>query len=826
MNKARLKRRIKFIFNPLFSGFKNDATKAKKTYAKASKKPILKNTIFLEAYLGESITGNVFALFNEMYNNPRFKNYNFIWSVKHKDSMSSEYNNVKYVVRGSSEYINYLARSEYLITDTTFPFYFNKRKEQKFIMSWHGTPYKTLGRDIISATKDAHKNVMKNILHTDYFISPSKYTTDTILESQNAKDLFSGEVLEVGMPRVDLSYNTDASALKTQMNIPQDKKVVLYAPTWNDFEKMEVNVLNLVNNAERLSQLLGDEYLVALKVHYLEYEAIKHMNTNCYLVDNNIDTNKVLKVTDYLITDYSSIFFDFLPLKKPIFFFFTNYEEYSKRRGLYLKREDLPGPTCNSIDQLSEQIKLSSETLNNKYLSAINRFAPYDDGLASKRAINYIFFNEQPEIGKIYKTETNKEKIIFYSGYFKKNGITESFIRLTNNFDYEKYSLSVIVPSKVPKNSEVERTLERLNPNINLIFPVERLNLTTWEQYKYKLFMNRGLNGIVKRLSPQYIMKNEYNRLVGNVKFDKAIDFSGYNAYFGSILGFSDVKEKIVFLHSDMKKDKARIVKGKRPNWLPLQLMFSIYHYFDKIISVSETSHQANVANLGTKLGITDKMNYVGNVLGAERIKTLSEKYNEINMNNEIFLTDSFELKGDVFNIKGIKKPSKNNVNFITLGRLSPEKNHVLLIRSFKLVLDKIPNSKLYIVGDGAEKGKLLQLVSELGIEDNVIFTGHMENPFYLLKLCDIFVLTSRYEGQALVILEALAVGLKVISTDIPGPDNILKQGYGELVEATEIGLSRKMISVANDNKSYKQFDPYAYDQETFERFMTILNND
>jgi len=145
------------------------------------------------------------------------------------------------------------------------------------------------------------------------------------------------------------------------------------------------------------------------------------------------------------------------------------------------------------------------------------------------------------------------------------------------------------------------------------------------------------------------------------------------------------------------------------------------------------------------------------------------------------------------------------------------------LIKTFRKVLEVKPNSILYIVGEGSQKNNLINLVKEFEIEDKVIFTGHLDNPFFLLKQCDVFVLTSLYEGQALVILEALAVGLKVVSTDIPGPDNILKQGYGELVEATEIGLSRKMISILDNRKVYKKFNPYAYDKMIMERFMNKI---
>src|SRR5690625_1331420 len=445
MNKARIKRLIKFILNPIALYLKRDIWYLRMKYVQYLEKPIYDKTILFEAYLGESITGNSLALFEEIYNDSRFSEYRFIWSSTNPKSEKKEldkYKNVKLVKKGTIAYVKYLARSKYLVTDTTFPHYFNKRKDQTYIMAWHGTPYKTIGKDVKSSNYDSHKNVMKNILHTDYFISPSKYTTDTILNSQSAKDLFSGEILELGMPRVDLNNKVVAEELKFKMDLPPGKKVVLYAPTWNDYSKnINENVSELVRDAEQLQKLLGENFIVALKVHYLEYKAISEMNTECYLVDNSIDTNRILQISDYLITDYSSVFFDYLALKKPIYFYFKNYHEYSTLRGLYLEKNELPGPTCSTIDKLAEYISASTGILEKKYYPMIERFAPYDNGDTAKRVIEYIFYNERPKIGSIYKTETTKEKILIYGGYFKNNGITESLIRLTKQFNNNNCTL-------------------------------------------------------------------------------------------------------------------------------------------------------------------------------------------------------------------------------------------------------------------------------------------------------------------------------------------------------------------------------------------------
>src|SRR5690625_2186615 len=175
MKQKKIKRATKYILNPIISKLREKSIRLRSRYIKELKKPIYKNTILIEAYLGESVTGNCLALFEEMYTDKRFKNFKFVWSVKNKKNINLlNKKNVKFVIRHSNKYVKYLARSEYLISDTTFPYYFNKRKNQKYTIAWHGTPFKTIGNDIVHSSIDAHKNVMKNILHTDYFISPSK----------------------------------------------------------------------------------------------------------------------------------------------------------------------------------------------------------------------------------------------------------------------------------------------------------------------------------------------------------------------------------------------------------------------------------------------------------------------------------------------------------------------------------------------------------------------------------------------------------------------------------------------------------------------------
>ncbi|MCW1311255.1 MAG: glycosyltransferase [archaeon] len=142
----------------------------------------------------------------------------------------------------------------------------------------------------------------------------------------------------------------------------------------------------------------------------------------------------------------------------------------------------------------------------------------------------------------------------------------------------------------------------------------------------------------------------------------------------------------------------------------------------------------------------------------------------------------------------------------ISVGRLSKEKNHRLLIQSFKILLDKIKAS-LLILGEGEERTNLENFVKELGISDYVLMPGTVTNPFKFMKNSDVFVLSSDFEGFSLVLVEALLCGTPIVSTDCPyGPREILDNGkYGKLVPMNDPEALANAILETIQNHSPKE---------------------
>jgi glycosyltransferase involved in cell wall biosynthesis len=161
-----------------------------------------------------------------------------------------------------------------------------------------------------------------------------------------------------------------------------------------------------------------------------------------------------------------------------------------------------------------------------------------------------------------------------------------------------------------------------------------------------------------------------------------------------------------------------------------------------------------------------------------------------------------------------IQEKSKKNINIDVdnnkftiayVGRLVPQKNVDIIIKAFKKVKNVIKNSQLIIIGDGVLKNELMRLSIENGLKDSIIFLGRLKNPYPIIAKSDVLVLISKWEGFGMVVVEALALGIPVIASDIEsGPREILDRGkYGLLVgTGCEESLSAAILKIKNKKYS------------------------
>jgi CDP-glycerol glycerophosphotransferase len=278
-----------------------------------------------------------------------------------------------------------------------------KREGNIFLQTWHGTPLKRLVfdiDDISSATPKYKQEVYKQSRAWDYLIAANGFSSETFKRCF----LFENTMLDTGYPRNDILHSPDrdqiAAIIKNRLGIPKDKKTILYAPTWRDDEfyakgqyKFELQL-----NLDMMKQELGDEYVLLLRTHYFIADSldVSHLSGFAYNLSKYDDISELYLISDILITDYSSVFFDFANLKRPMLFFTYDLEKYRDvLRGFYIDIEkEVPGPLVYTSEEVVESIKdIDSirEKYQDRYEEFYNRFCGWEDGQASKKVVESVF---------------------------------------------------------------------------------------------------------------------------------------------------------------------------------------------------------------------------------------------------------------------------------------------------------------------------------------------------------------------------------------------------------------------------------------------------
>ncbi|MGE7879231.1 CDP-glycerol glycerophosphotransferase family protein [Peribacillus muralis] len=635
MNKKVLKRRAEFLLQPVMNFFLRENHKRVINYAKYyEKSSVEKNTILYESRDGNSMTDSPYAMFAYMIGNQDFKDYLHIWSIQDFDILSGviakykDMPNVKFVQRNSKEYLKWLATSEYLINNSTFQSFFIPKKDQVYINTWHGTPLKSMGFDI-PGNPSHSQNVVRNFLSADYILSPNAHTTDMFTKSYKLHGLFKGEIIEAGYPRIDMTLNTDPEEYKGYLKtlglaLQDGKQNILYAPTWKgtNLAKVDNDILQIIADMNDLGDQVGEQYNILIKVHpFLYKEAAKHADITDRLVPDYVDTNELLAAVDLLITDYSSIFFDYLVTGRPILFYTWDTDVYSEQRGQYLKNDELPGPMLFNAKELVQAVKDIEDVKKSyadKYHKMKQQFTNYEDGDVTERIVHHIFNNATKHLNTITGLDSSKEKILIYPGGMRDNGITSSFINLMNNIDYDKYDVTCFTAT--PHSQEALKNLNKVNKNVRFLFkpglPVYNLK----EVYKDKFIHNRGERGSLgKKLYPEEAYIREHARLFGKTQFDYVIDFSGYSHYWAKFLLAADSKKKVCYMHNDLLSESEKTFNGRRPHRINLRGLFSVYHRFDKLVSVSEGTMELNRNNL-LQYADYEKFDFVMNSINPEKI--------------------------------------------------------------------------------------------------------------------------------------------------------------------------------------------------------------
>lgn len=365
------------------------------------------NTIVFESFGGKNYSDSPKYIYEYMQKN--YPKLNYIWVFNNPDK-NVIVGNAEKVKKGSKEYYDAYSKAKFWVTNARLPLYLNKKENQIYIQTWHGTPLKRLANDMKvvrmpgTTTANYKKNFYAETSRWDYLVSPNRYSTNIF---KTAFWMDEERTWEIGYPRNDVLVNRSndqeyINQIKKDLNLPEDKKVIMYAPTWRDdeFVKKGQYLFDLKINLENLQKELGENYVILLRMHYLIANALDLNGYEDFAIDvsNYSDISELYLISDALITDYSSVMFDFGILKRPQYFFAYDIEKYDKGlRGFYMDyMNDLPGEIITDEFKLAEELKNIDEH-KEKYKDKIEKFYEKFCSLEKGQSSKFIgdFINEK-----------------------------------------------------------------------------------------------------------------------------------------------------------------------------------------------------------------------------------------------------------------------------------------------------------------------------------------------------------------------------------------------------------------------------------------------
>ncbi|MGO3374374.1 CDP-glycerol glycerophosphotransferase family protein [Brochothrix thermosphacta] len=595
--------------------YKNNKLRYK--YAKLlNSNKIISNTVLLESTHGKSINGHIFYMMKDFCEN--HADYTIYVASKNpeEDRLFLESNNiynVNVIEHMSSKYFELLANVEILINDTTFFPFFNKKEGQKYYIIWHGTPLKYMGKDMQIVTDVA--NVQRNFYMADKIIVSNDYTKDVLVKTHNLENVYPGEIVVAPSPRNDILFDdVNKKVLRGKAGL-DGKKIVFYMPTWrgnvnsvkHDSQKVEED-LQVINDS------IDSNVMFYVKLHPFQNNIDLERFENINFPPENIELYEFLSITDVLITDYSSVMYDFMNTGKEIVLYTYDKEEYAESRGMYEEIENYPFKKIEFIEELVDSIN-ATET-KNSYEKLHSHFCMQDNLNGTNELIEYLVTGNATDNINVSSVHNGKETVVILSGGFWDNGITSALLNTLENIDTTQRNYICFFGRDKVKPEHFYK-LKNLPENV-LFYPVPgELNGTLFQRlinskYLWKEgFKYLGINRVLRKM-----YRNEYNRIFGSLKIDWFIHYTGFERKYAEMLRHIDASTAI-FVHTDMFQEyEAKKNFSKK-------IVFGAYKKADKVVLVNKNLKKELVEKVK---GIEEQVIVVNNFLGEDRVRGFAKE--------------------------------------------------------------------------------------------------------------------------------------------------------------------------------------------------------
>lgn len=764
-----------------------------------SELPVGSKVVFFESNHGAGATCHPLALYREISHDARFSEHRFVWALKSADLAPRELlqdPRVTIVVMGSNNYLYHLATAAYLINNVSFPPYFSRRTGQRYLNTWHGTPMKSLGRSMEQGLVE-YENLERNFIQASHLLAPNELTKWALLSEHHLDGIYPGSIQVLGSPRLD-SLVANGAETRTRMRdllgVSSAERLVLVAPTWRGgVSDQDVDVASLVEQLEAVAAVPGVRVLY--RAHRLTEKLVAGLDLPVQVVPQEIDTNDLLAAVDHLVSDYSSIVFDFLVTGRPITLFVPDLKEYRAERGLYREPHELPVGVAHTLEELVEELQTGGSVSAEAYAAAALEFGPFEDGLAASRCVDFFLSDD------LAGSELNGKQTVLFHASMIPNGIASALLAILEELvQLDLNVLLLVEPSVLRSESDRAGIFARLPEGVRLVSRVGETVMTPEEYYVRQVVEGRLCEpGPDMRRIYEESWRLEASRIVGELPLTAAIEWDGYATLWAGILsnvGQSSTR-KLVWQHNEMEEEESH----KYPE---LAAVFGTYPWYDAAVSVSSLLGEKN-GDFVRKRDVSPKEGVfsVRNALPFDRIRELST----------------------VSTPEGLLRSTDSaSHTVVTVGRMSMEKNHLALVEAWPSVLTEFPRARLVIVGSGPLEARIVTLIGRLKLEDSIILTGQLPNPYPIINDANLFVLPSLHEGQPIVLFEAMCLGVGIAASGCPGNVEALNSGYGFRMGTSVDGIAEGIRECLRDpSRATGSFDTAAHRSDSVNSFLRVV---
>ena len=364
-------------------------------YRQLRRLPIDSTAVLCESMLGSSAWDSPRYIADELIRRQTDLTVYWVYRGQRPPKLPDGFHPVR---RWSPKYLRLAATAKYIVDNQTLPVFFRKRPGQIYLQTWHGIPLKTMGLDSPEIKYSFQANREKFIERAaawDGLVSPSPYFEKTFVQAYQ----YSGVLIRGGTPRNDVLVREAAERekYKRKLGLPLDRKIVLYAPTFRSTatNPSAIRPRDVVDIEGWSRQRRRDSYLL-VRAHYLDKMSIPASMAHIALdVSKYPNVNDLYLAADLLVTDYSSVMFDYGALRRPIVLFPYDYDSYvNDERGTYVDILDYaPGPVVRTFDELIDVVPSAAtdDTVDTaEYRRFVEKLCGDEDGHATERAVAFL----------------------------------------------------------------------------------------------------------------------------------------------------------------------------------------------------------------------------------------------------------------------------------------------------------------------------------------------------------------------------------------------------------------------------------------------------